>query len=102
MFRRLRQGQREYGDRSFSRAPAELVDEIRQELLDVCAWSYILAVRLDLLQARTAVGRQGAAMMTRLRALLSLVARRPVARRRRVARFAERACIVTTDPLPIR
>jgi hypothetical protein len=39
---RLDIGQREYGDRSFSRSVEELTKEIEEELLDVTAWSYIL------------------------------------------------------------
>ena len=43
---RLEQGRKTYGDRSFSRSPAELTEEIEEELLDVCAWSFILWSRL--------------------------------------------------------
>jgi hypothetical protein len=43
---RLEQGRREYRDCSFSLAPAELVREIEEELLDVCAWSFIAWSRL--------------------------------------------------------
>jgi hypothetical protein len=43
---RLEKGREVYGDRSFSRPPGELVAEIEQEILDICAWSYILFSRL--------------------------------------------------------
>ena len=44
---RLEAGRREYGDRSFSAEPGELLGEVREELLDVCAWGFILACRLE-------------------------------------------------------
>lgn len=44
---RLEAGAREYGDKSFSRSPSALIDEIKQELLDVCGWGFILWDRLD-------------------------------------------------------
>jgi hypothetical protein len=44
---RLEQGRAVYGDQSFARAPGELLGEIRAELMDVCAWSFILAKRLE-------------------------------------------------------
>lgn len=49
---RLVAGAREYGDRSFNRPTDELVDEIQQELEDVCGWGLILWVRLDRLRGR--------------------------------------------------
>lgn len=45
--KRLELGQQAYGDRSFSRDPAELVAEVQQELLDVCGWAYVLWIRLE-------------------------------------------------------
>jgi len=50
--KRLEAGAREYGDTSFARPPAELVGEVAEELLDVCAWSYILWCRVRVLEAR--------------------------------------------------
>lgn len=44
---RLAAGAREYGDVSFTRPAAELIDEIQQELEDVCGWAFILWLRLD-------------------------------------------------------
>jgi hypothetical protein len=53
LYARLVEGRRTYGEASLRRPPGELVGEIRQELLDVCGWSFILARRLELLgQAR--------------------------------------------------
>ena len=43
---RLAQGERDYGDKSFSRDPAELIDEIRCELRDVAGWAFVLDQRL--------------------------------------------------------
>ena len=55
---RLEQGRREYGDRSFYRPAAELLDEIQQELEDVCGWSVILWSRLQHLRDDLAIGAQ--------------------------------------------
>lgn len=44
---RLETGTAEYGNRSFLRQPAELVDEVLQELLDVVGWIYILWAKAD-------------------------------------------------------
>ena len=44
---RLDAGAREYGQRSFSREPADLIDEVQQELRDVAGWSWVLANRLE-------------------------------------------------------
>jgi len=49
---RLQQGRTVYADRSFDAAPAALASEIEQELLDVCAWSFILWTRLRALRER--------------------------------------------------
>lgn len=43
---RLDAGKAVYGDRSFERRPEELSGEIEEELLDVCAWSFILWCRV--------------------------------------------------------
>ena len=43
---RLEAGAREYGDVSFERPATELLSEIEEELLDVCAWSFIAWTRL--------------------------------------------------------
>jgi hypothetical protein len=51
---RLEKGREAYGNRSFSRSPGELVDEIEEELLDVCAWSFILFSRLHELEQHLA------------------------------------------------
>jgi hypothetical protein len=49
---RLATGATTYGDVSFSRPAAELVDEVQQELEDVCGWSLILWLRLERLRKR--------------------------------------------------
>src|SRR5688572_24600113 len=43
---RLECGRMVYHDRSFSRSPEALLGEIREELLDVATWSFILWHRL--------------------------------------------------------
>ncbi len=43
---RLERGASEHGERSFTRAPAELCGEVEQELLDVCGWAFILWCRI--------------------------------------------------------
>ncbi len=47
---RLVVGQRAYGDQSFSRPEGELIGEMKEELLDVCGWAYVLWTRLERLQ----------------------------------------------------
>lgn len=54
---RLAQGARDYGDKSFSREPAELIEEIRQELRDVAGWAFVLDRRLATM-ARALVDRK--------------------------------------------
>jgi hypothetical protein len=49
---RLVAGAATYGDASFQRPAAALVDEIQQELEDVCGWALILWVRLERLRER--------------------------------------------------
>ncbi len=49
---RLEAGRTEYGDTSFERPPGELLEEIQQELCDVCGWSFILFERLERLRRR--------------------------------------------------
>jgi hypothetical protein len=43
---RLEKGALTYGDRSFDRPSVGLACEIEEELLDVCAWAFILWTRL--------------------------------------------------------
>ena len=47
---RLITGAATYGDTSFKRPAPELVDEIQQELEDVCGWSLLLWIRLERLK----------------------------------------------------
>ena len=49
---RLAAGAACYGDASFTRPATDLVDEIQQELEDVCGWSLILWIRLERLRDR--------------------------------------------------
>jgi hypothetical protein len=53
---RLQQGTTTYGNASFTRNPADLASEIEQELLDVCAWSFILWCRVRALRDRLPAG----------------------------------------------
>lgn len=48
---RLAAGAVTYGNTSFTRPPADLVDEVMQELEDVCGWSLLLWIRLDRLRS---------------------------------------------------
>lgn len=43
---RLKRGARQYGNRSFSKDPEELLRELQQEALDLAGWGFILFVRL--------------------------------------------------------
>jgi hypothetical protein len=47
---RLVTGAATYGDASFTRPAVELVDEIQQELEDVCGWGLLLWIRLERLR----------------------------------------------------
>lgn len=53
---RLENGKRVYGDSSFERPPVRLLEEIRQEVLDVAGWAFILYERLAELELVLAVG----------------------------------------------
>ena len=44
---RLQKGHQNYGDKSFSRDPAELLREIQEELLDISGWGYIVWCRMN-------------------------------------------------------
>ena len=52
--KRLEAGAQEYGDASHRRPVGDLLDEIQQELADVCGWSAILWGRLEHLRKLTA------------------------------------------------
>jgi hypothetical protein len=52
--RRLHEGAKVYGNRSFSADPAVLFREIREELVDVSAWSFILSERLRAIETALA------------------------------------------------
>lgn len=44
---RLEQGRADYGDRSFSADPDELLRELQQEALDLAGWGYVLFRRIE-------------------------------------------------------
>ena len=50
--KRLRQGHREYGDRSFQRPTFALIAEIEEEVLDQANWAFITWTRLHSLRER--------------------------------------------------
>ena len=52
---RLAAGQREYGDASFDRPIAELIDEVEEEIIDQVGWSFIAWSRI--VSLREKVGR---------------------------------------------
>ncbi len=56
---RLITGAATYGDASFARPAPELVDEVQQELEDVCGWSLLLWIRLERLKQSVAAADQG-------------------------------------------
>ncbi|MFH2001840.1 MAG: hypothetical protein ABIK28_19310, partial [Planctomycetota bacterium] len=49
---RLEAGRREYGNSSFTRPLPELADEVMEELLDVCGWSYLIWLRVGGIKRR--------------------------------------------------
>lgn len=49
---RLEAGRATYADRSFERAPAELIAELEQEALDLAGWGFVLWVRLRALRSK--------------------------------------------------
>lgn len=44
---RLKRGAKEYGDESLYRDPLELIQEVEEELIDICGWSWILFERIQ-------------------------------------------------------
>jgi len=51
---RMKMGHEEYGDRSFSKEPAELIRELEEEILDICGWAFILRARMRRIKAACA------------------------------------------------
>lgn len=51
---RMRKGQEEYGDRSFRSSPLALIEELKEEVLDIAGWGYVLWKRLDDFERRCA------------------------------------------------
>jgi hypothetical protein len=48
---RLRQGRIDYGDSSFHRELPELLDELKQECLDLAGWGYLIYRRLCVIES---------------------------------------------------
>jgi hypothetical protein len=44
---KMKKGFQEYGDKSFDKDLVELINEIEEELLDICGWGMILYTRLE-------------------------------------------------------
>jgi hypothetical protein len=45
--KRMVNGEATYGNKSFLKTPTMLSQEIKDEIMDICCWSYILLVRLS-------------------------------------------------------
>lgn len=58
---RLEAGRVEYGDRSFARAPSDLIGELQQEALDLAGWGFVLFERLRAMQEALEAGSEGPA-----------------------------------------
>ena len=50
--KRMKKGYKEYRDKSFNRDDKSLVEEIQEELLDVCGWSVIMFAKLEELKKK--------------------------------------------------
>ena len=48
---RLEKGRAEYGDRSFTRSPGDLMVELQQEVLDLAGWGFVLWHRLEAMRS---------------------------------------------------
>ena len=49
--KRLEAGRATYGDKSFSRPPAELLGELQQEALDLAGWGFVLWARIEAMRS---------------------------------------------------
>lgn len=58
---RMKQGERVYGETSFNRPLVDLGGEIREELEDVCGWSFIMWCRLRDMELRMTDRQKAAA-----------------------------------------
>lgn len=56
---RMEQGFKEYGDKSFDRPGMELIDELEEEVLDICGWGLILYTKICELKVRIKEGEYG-------------------------------------------
>lgn len=43
---RFQKGAEEYGDRSYRKCYSDLIDEIEQEIVDICGWAFFVFHRL--------------------------------------------------------
>ncbi len=55
LIKKLDQGAKEYGERSFERPERELLEELQLECLDLAGWGYILWERIERVKNKTAV-----------------------------------------------
>jgi hypothetical protein len=44
---KLEAGEAAYGDKSFSKTPESLIEELQQECLDLAGWGFVLFTRLE-------------------------------------------------------
>ena len=51
---RLKKGEETYGDTSFSAHPITLIHELKEEVLDIANWGFILWTRLDDMERKIA------------------------------------------------
>lgn len=49
---RLKEGQRQYGDRSYTKNPDVLLNELQQEVEDIAGWGVILWIRLEAMRTQ--------------------------------------------------
>lgn len=56
---RLEAGREAYGDKSFRRAPVELLGELQQEALDLAGWGFVLWSRIEAMRIAAAPTLQG-------------------------------------------
>jgi hypothetical protein len=52
--KKLDVGAQQYGDASFSKHGVKIIDDVMEELMDVCGWSFVLYVKVNRLKERLA------------------------------------------------
>ncbi len=70
---RLDAGRVTYGDSSFTMPVSQVGNEIAQELMDLCGWSFILWLRVESLQAELADAQEQLSAVREQAALMSPV-----------------------------